>query len=321
MMSAIEIYNKPIFEYRDECVAILLLNAWELLLKAILSKNNQSVFYPKKRKEPYRTLSWRDAFSKAVKYFHASIGQVAVRENLNLLGTFRDNSVHFYNAKDIGVLLFALTQTSIKNYRDLMNAIFGIKLEEEINWQLLPVGIKPPVDVVSYISGSASEIASTAVRQYLAALARAKDEVKAAKEDSGRLLTVFNVKLESVKKIGDADVVVGIAKKDVDSGPLTVIRTQDPNITHPLRQMDVVKKIDTLHGKKFTSYTFQSIAWKHHLKEDPRYCWQAKDGFLTRYSNDVITFVNSLTHADLDAALTDYRAFHRSRSKRRMGST
>jgi len=48
MLAAIEIYNKPQIEYRDECFLILLVNAWELLLKAILSKNKQSIFYFKK---------------------------------------------------------------------------------------------------------------------------------------------------------------------------------------------------------------------------------------------------------------------------------
>lgn len=33
-MSAIEVYNKPVFLYREETFAILALNAWELLLKA-----------------------------------------------------------------------------------------------------------------------------------------------------------------------------------------------------------------------------------------------------------------------------------------------
>ena len=64
MLGAIEIYNKPQFDYRDECFVILLLNAWELLLKALLSKKKKSIFYPKKRKEPYRTLSLQDALVK-----------------------------------------------------------------------------------------------------------------------------------------------------------------------------------------------------------------------------------------------------------------
>src|SRR6202049_3857384 len=36
LISAIEIYNKPSFAYREETFAILALNAWELLLKAKL---------------------------------------------------------------------------------------------------------------------------------------------------------------------------------------------------------------------------------------------------------------------------------------------
>lgn len=34
MLSAIEIYNKPDFKYREETFAILAVNSWELLLKA-----------------------------------------------------------------------------------------------------------------------------------------------------------------------------------------------------------------------------------------------------------------------------------------------
>ena len=41
MISAIEIYNKPSFAYREEAFTILALNAWELLIKAkLLSVNN-----------------------------------------------------------------------------------------------------------------------------------------------------------------------------------------------------------------------------------------------------------------------------------------
>jgi hypothetical protein len=65
LLAAIEIYNKPRIDYRDECFVILLLNAWELIVKAMLSKNQQSIFYPKLRHQPYRTYSLTDAFRKA----------------------------------------------------------------------------------------------------------------------------------------------------------------------------------------------------------------------------------------------------------------
>ena len=40
LLSAIEVYNRPTFAYREETFAILALNAWELLLKAKLLAEN-----------------------------------------------------------------------------------------------------------------------------------------------------------------------------------------------------------------------------------------------------------------------------------------
>lgn len=313
IMAAIEIYNKPLFPYRDECAVILLLNAWELILKALLSKNGKSIYYQKKRNLPYRTLSWHDAFINSQGLFPSEIHPLAVQKNLELLGIFRDNAVHFYSAKGFGVVVYALAQTTIKNFRDLLEESFGIRLEDEINWQLLPLGIRPPIDIVSYISGRSqqNEIQSNAVKQFLSELKDAAEEVQKAKEDTGRLLTVFNVKLESVKKIGDADVVVGVTRDDDSEEPLTIIRTQDPNITHPLRQKDVLEQIDEIYGTRFTSYVFQAIVWKNNFKENRQYCWQAEEGVLTKYSNDILTFIRRLTSSEFDIALSDYRQYRR----------
>ncbi len=38
-LAAIEVYNKPHFRYREESFVVLLVNAWELLLKAKLLKD------------------------------------------------------------------------------------------------------------------------------------------------------------------------------------------------------------------------------------------------------------------------------------------
>src|SRR6266568_2006788 len=215
LLAAVEIYNKPRIEYRDESFVILLLNAWELILKALVSKNGGSIFYRKRRKEPYKTLSWTDAFSKAEGYFPSLIAPLPVRRNLELLSTYRDNAVHFYNEKGFGSVIYALSQTSIVNYRDLLSESFHVDLAEHINWSLLPLGISPPVDPIEYIAGrtASAKQPKPAVRQFLLTLASAADEVKKAGTDTGRLLTVFNVKLESTKKIQKADVLVGVEKQ------------------------------------------------------------------------------------------------------------
>jgi EC042_2821-lke REase len=261
--------------------------------------------------------AWQDAYSKASAFFPTHIGSVALRHNLDLLGTYRDNAVHFYNERDFPVVVHQLAQTSVKNFRDLLEHAFKQRLEDEINWRLLPIGIEPPVDVVTYMKGGGTISQNSAVKHFLAELAKATADVESVGEDRGRLMTIFNVKLEFTKKIGDADVKVGVGAVDADGGPLVVVKTQDPNKSHPLRQKDIIEKIDALHGLPFTSRVFQAIAWKHGLKAKSQYCWQAEEGVLTKYSNDTITFVTGLSLADVDAALTDYRAYIKSKSKKR----
>ena len=44
ILSAIELYNKPVFSYREESFSILMVNAWELLLKArVLNLSNNKI--------------------------------------------------------------------------------------------------------------------------------------------------------------------------------------------------------------------------------------------------------------------------------------
>ena len=309
LLAAIAIYNKPRIQYRDECFVILLLNSWELFLKAVISKNGGTIFYPKRRSEPYKTLSLDDALAKAEKFFPAKIPPLAIRRNLDLLSTYRDNAVHFYNEPQFGIVVYALAQTAIVNFRDLLASAFSQDLSEEINWSLLPLALSAPVDPVEYIAGKgkASAAKSSAVQQFLHEIQAAADEVELAGQDTGRVLTIFQVKLESTKKIEKADVLVGVTKADGAVGPLTVVKTVDPNLSHPLRQMDIIKQIGTLRGLPFTSHVFTAVAWKFELKSKPQYCWKATGGVLTKYAPETISWFQALSENDLKASMKEYR--------------
>ena len=117
LLAAIEIYNKPRIEYRDECFVILLLNAWELTIKAVLSKSGQTIYYPKVRGLPYRTYSLTDSLRKAETFIPTGLGFQALRMNLELLSTYRDNAVHFYNAQDFGSVIYAVSYTHLDVYK------------------------------------------------------------------------------------------------------------------------------------------------------------------------------------------------------------
>jgi hypothetical protein len=321
MLSAIEIYNKPRIEYRDELVVILMVNAWELALKAIVSKGGKSIYYPKERKEPYRTLGWQDAMTRAEPFLPGDLGYLAIRRNLDLLTTFRNNAIHFYNSPGFGTLIYALAQTAVINFRDLLDRVFRIDVGAEITWALLPLGLAAPIDPIEYIASEARKGAKgdAAVRQFISELARAQQEVARANEDAGRLLTRFEVKLESTKKIAKADVVVGVVKAADEPGPLAIERSMDPNLSHPLRQKEVLEQIRDLHGNPFTSYVFQAIVWKYSLKRSRQFCWEAKEGVLVRYSTELLTFIRRLSSAEVGTAISEY-GLHLKRKGRSGGS-
>jgi hypothetical protein len=309
LLAAIEIYNKPSFSYREESFVILLLNAWELLLKAIISKNAESIYYPKKRKEAYRTLSVTDSFAKAEKSFPKNIQALPLRNNLGLLTTYRDNAVHFYNEPRFGVLIYSLSQTSVINFKDLLLEIFGKNLAEDISWQLMPLGLRPPVDPITYLSENkiAKSPQDSAVNQFINTLASSVKEVEDAGADTARLMTAFNVSFQSVKKIESADLIVGVNGSENRTGPLLITKIQDPNVTHPLRRKKILEQITELNGRKFTTHVFQAICYKFKLQENSLYCWKSTEGLLTKYSHEVINKIKSLNSKEVEDALSEYK--------------
>jgi len=321
MLAAIEIYNKPRFQYRDECFSILLINAWELILKALLSKNRKSIYYKKRRGEAYKTLTWQDAFSRAEQFFPKNLPAFPVRRNLELLNTYRNNAVHFYNAKNFGVIIYSLAQTSIVNFRDLLAETFGVHIEDEITWSLMPLGLHCPVDLITYMSDGSSRktAASAPVNQFLTELASALKEVESQGSDTGRLMTVFRVKLESVKKVGHADVVVGVqaSSGDQGSGPLVIQKRFDPNDPNWVRRKEILEEITELHGQPFTSYIFEAVIWHNKIKENSRLCWRSEEGVLTKYSREVIAIIRRLSKKQVDQAISAYKEHMRARSRRK----
>lgn len=309
MIAAIEIYNKPTFRYRDETFVILLLNAWELLLKAILSKNRRSIYFPKRRCQPYRTLAIADTLNRTQDLFPKDINHAAVSENIRLLLMYRDNAIHFYNKPGFGVLVYALAQTNILNYKDLLERIFGMDLSRDITVRLLPLALAPPVDPLAFIQrpvDSKGKV-SHAVTEFIAALRKSVERLKEEGADTGRLLTVFKVKLESTKKLEQADLVVSVGTAVTSDGPAMVERRVDPNISHPLRQKDIVGQLALLHGREVTSFVVQAIVWKYNIKGNIQYCWRASENILTKYSRDFITWLKSISADDMDTALAEYR--------------
>lgn len=302
MVAAIEMYNKPNLVYRDELVVILIVNAWELLAKAVVSKSSQSIYYPKRRGEPYRTLSIDDALRRAAnaQAWPADVDSHGVVSNVRLLTIYRDNAIHFYNRSDFSTLLYSLMQTAVTNFRDVLQVVSRADLADEINWTILPLGVHLPVDPLEFLSGArgpAKQTGSPAIEDFIATLEVERDALVTASGDSGRLLTIFRVNLQSVKKIGAADVVVGVDQESSTSTVLT--KPVDPNKSHPLRQKDVLERLNLPF--RFGQYEFLVATTELGLRSDSRYCWTDKDVNLVRWSHETVSRLGRLTQDDVDA--------------------
>lgn len=311
MLGAIEIYNKPNFDYRNECFTILLINSWELVAKALLSKCRVSIYYRKRRGQPYRTLTLDDALVRANNRgcWPSSIDSVSVRRNLDLLTSYRDSAVHFYNADGFGVVIYALARTAIENYRDLVEAAFAIDIADEMNWELMPLGMRAPLGPIDYLQRGAGSSAPAAVREYIEVVKEAVAELEDAGADTGRFLTTFYVSLQSIKKISKADLVVGVSAGGDQTNPVLVSRRVDPNISHPLREKDVLAQVGAeLHGVRFTPYTFRAAVFQNGWRQRGELCWQHEETGLTTWSREIVALLNGLTGNQLRAAREAYSA-------------
>lgn len=305
MLAAVEIYNKPQFKYRDECFVVLLINAWELILKALLSKNKERIYYPKKRNEDYRTFSLSDSLRKAERFFPSKPEFTGVKKNLELLLQYRDNSIHFYNTVGFGSLIYFLVQASIKNYSDLLKHSFNVDLADEINIVLLPLGMgKMPIDPIQFIQdvNSNRDKYSEQVSSFIRSVNAAVTELEAQDIDIARLMVTLSVRFESVKKSTGSDIAVGLDNSKNDT---MAIKKFDPN--NMLRQKDIIEKLpDKIDGVPVNSRTIQAFVWKNEIKNKEHLCWQDKSSGLTKYSRELTAMIKNSSGTELQQTRQDY---------------
>ena len=154
VISAIEVYNKPDFKYREESFSILMVNAWETLLKAkIVSDNNnnlKSIYVvdkdaKKKNGQPYKTSKYKtnrsgnylsiDIFSCLKKLSFDQ--RLAV--NIELLVEIRDNAIHFFNdSKLFEKKVLEIGTATLKSYVTCVNDWFNYDLSQ-YNFYLMPI--------------------------------------------------------------------------------------------------------------------------------------------------------------------------------------
>ncbi len=158
MLSAIEIYNKPNFNYREETFAILAVNSWELLFKAELLKSSNYkikslyILEPVLKKDKTPSTRFKPKLNRSKNPITVSLFEAIERlkknskvinqnlfKSIESIVELRDNAIHFHNEKTISKQLQELGFACIKNY---MNLIKEWKIDIDLsqyNFYLMPL--------------------------------------------------------------------------------------------------------------------------------------------------------------------------------------
>ena len=164
-LSAVEVYNKPDFKYREESFVILMANSWELLLKAkVLQNNNNNVkslyVEDKSRRKRDGSAYAHPKYKKnrAGNYFTIDISKAAklldldnrLLENIELLTEIRDNAIHFYNkSKLLEKKVLEVGTATLKSWVEMVGNWFEEDLSK-YNFYLMPISFFHPFEFESH---------------------------------------------------------------------------------------------------------------------------------------------------------------------------
>lgn len=260
MFAGIEIHNKPNISYRYPTAIILIINAWELALKAYVYK-----FIGKKKiyeDDGKHTISFKKA-NGLVKESIITMDKnfLAVYANLEKLNEYRCSNVHYANS-DLDPVIFMLMAKAVLNYNDFLKKYFNKDVSSSDNLIILPVGFKLPFDPIDYLKQDYGEAQNDFVNDVIQTIRDLKDNDI---EDS--IVIGFSVFTESIKKVSNADIIAAI---DQANGTVQLTRTyrvtDDPNAPlvrmepnlPPLRYEDVRTRVkqqkpDIKFGKIFNA--------------------------------------------------------------------
>jgi len=194
MVAAIEIYNKPVFAYREETFAVLAINAWELLIKAKWLREHQnkltSLYVKESGKEPasatnpsarsrYKQNRTGNPMTHSLEHLVQGLVaskflDVEVLNNLQGMIAIRDNAIHFYNESPLlAQRLQELGTATVKNFVIASQDWFGMDFAD-YNFHLMPLAFFNPPAVAAVVLTKEEK----RIVQYIESLETNKDSAR-----------------------------------------------------------------------------------------------------------------------------------------------
>lgn len=280
MLAAIEIYNKPVFSYREESFAILAINAWELLLKARLlqlasNKLSALLVYEHRTKmdgttseKLYRKKNRAGNFStiglfKAIDILANKYGEPlspALKVNIESVVEIRDNAVHFVN-KDFTFArtIHEIGTAAVKNYVLSVRQWFGVDISSQ-GMFLMPLAFISNSKIADALGVSQEE------RQLMTFLAGQKKAPGVSADRSFDVALTIEVSMKRTKTSEGA-------KFNMSADPDAIaIRVEEKDIrdTHPWSYDNLTKRL-SLRYKYFKANAHYHKVRKT-LESNPKFC-------------------------------------------------
>lgn len=267
-LSAIEIYNKPDFKYRDEVFVILTINSWELLLKAKILKDEKKIsslfvyngrFIKRNRTGNPFTIDILGAINKL------ELNSI-LEENLKKLVEIRDTAIHFYNNESTSYLIYSLGAASLRNYNKLANEWFGIDLSSKYNLNILPLGFAYNFKTFSTIDlKKEPEI----IKNIILDISKRQKDNKIEK-DGFFLVCEIRAELVTAKKIADDSAIRVVIDKNAKDAQVAIIKKEKITDLYPYTWTDLRDKLKKDHPN-FKQNLLSTLISKHKIKGNEKY--------------------------------------------------
>lgn len=279
-ISAIELYNKPDFKYREESFAILISNAWELLFKAKALKDGgeslNTITETKKVKNKEtgttenvaKTNRSGNAMTVGLGYLAPQMFANKVEgltkeclTNIELLIEVRDNAIHFMNADlALAKTVLEIGTASLKNYMALAVRWFGVDFSR-YNFFLMPLSFFHGFEAIEGISVTPVTDQAQKFLQYMATVEQ--DITEGAEH-----YVTLAIETRVVKGKGSEGMAVRWTNSP--SAPAVTLREEDLLERYPYDAGDLSAKLRDRYTNFKQDKRYYKI--KKPLESDGKYC-------------------------------------------------
>ncbi len=282
----LEIYNKPTLKYRLEGFSFFICNAWELMLKAKLLKEGETIYY----KDTGRTIS----LELAIKKIYTDKRQ-PLRINLEEIIKLRNISTHFITEEYEGVYA-PFFQSCVLNFSEQIKKFHNIDITNYISQNFLTLSVNINVLTNEEIRGKYS-------KEMAEKLITNKNEIEflMSNNSSNDLYIPIRHEFVQIKDKKKADFIYAIAHEAEEKAKI-ITKFQDPNDKYKLTRKNVIASINkqiltknigfnytnSKGNSEFNEYTLNLIMKFYNLKNNEKYCFEF--GITRRYSHQLIEF-------------------------------